>query len=304
MLAGKALLLGMQTFLRLDTAAPWWQGCVQVVATRKIYVSQKSTAKDDDSQAFAAKIGSALDFGNSFQMKRHIGEIGQNSNFSRLLTDVRVVITNANEITEGAEEKYELAWCDKLNYEIFSLFTTRYRLHKSVYTHHAVKSHEYIIIDILKSFHDLLLKGKIDFIDLTDSVVFCKLCALKSPATKRLMSRDIPTFIGEVVVPKNYENKKLMPWVFPKIIGNIIIDKIQIKFSSGNYNPMNEIYYYNSSNNHGKKMKPTWCNVEFNETILRCYDNAGKKNTGESKHFEKKNIQEFWEKYLKELELL
>ena len=63
-------------------------------------------------------------------------------------------------------------------------------------------------------------------------------------------------------------------------------------------------YIINSSNNHGKKMKPTWCNVEFNETILRCYDNAGKKNTGESKHFEKKNIQEFWEKYLKELELL
>ena len=235
----------------------------------------------------------------------YIGEIGQNSNFSRLLTDVRVVITNAGEITEGEEEKYELAWCDKLNYEIFSLFTTRYRLHKSVYTHHAVKSHEYIIIDILKSFHDLLLKGKIDFIDLTDSVVFCKLCAVKSTSTKRLMSRDIPTFIGEVVVPKNYENKKLMPWVFPKIIGNIIIDKIQIKFSSGNYNPMNEIFYYNSSKScdHGIKMKPTWCNVEFNETILRCYNNSGKKNTGETKHITNDEVIVFWNNYLKELDL-
>jgi HD superfamily phosphohydrolase len=227
----------------------------------------------------------------------YIGEIGQNSNFKRLITDVRVV--------ETKENTFELAWCHKLNYEIFSLFTTRYRLHKSIYTHHAVKSHEYIIIDILKNLYDLLLKGKIDFIDLTDSVVFCKLCAIKSRASLRLMSRDIPSFIGEISIPKNFENKKLLKETYPKRIANIIIDKIQIKFSSSNYNPMNEIYYYNYSEscNHGKKMKPTWCNVEFNETILRCYNNSGKKDTEETKHVSNDEVIEFWNNYLKELKL-
>uniref|UniRef100_A0A6C0FCA3 HD domain-containing protein n=1 Tax=viral metagenome TaxID=1070528 RepID=A0A6C0FCA3_9ZZZZ len=223
----------------------------------------------------------------------YIGEIGQNNNFKRLITDVRVV--------ETKEKTHELAWCYKLNYEIFSLFTTRYRLHKSVYTHHAVKSHEYIIIDILNNLHDLLLKGKVDFIDLTDSVVFCKLCAIKSSATKRLMSRDIPSFIGEIVIPKNYENKNFLKEPFPKRIANIIIDKIQIKFSSSNYNPMNKIYYYNCCK--VEKIKPTWCNVEFNETILRCYNNAGKKNTEETKHISNDEIIAFWDNYLKELGL-
>lgn len=227
----------------------------------------------------------------------YIGEIGQNSNFKRLITDVRVV--------ETKENTFELAWCHKLNYEIFSLFTTRYRLHKSIYTHHAVKSHEYIIIDILKNLYDLLLKGKIDFIDLTDSVVFCKLCSIKSKASLRLMSRDIPSFIGEIIIPKDFENKKLLKETYPKRIANIIIDKIQIKFSSSNYNPMNEIYYYNSSKSRdrGEKIKPTWCNVEFNETILRCYNNSGKNDTEETKHVSNNEVIDFWNNYLKELKL-
>ena len=227
----------------------------------------------------------------------YIGEIGQNSNFKRLITDVRVV--------ETKENTFELAWCHKLNYEIFSLFTTRYRLHKSIYTHHAVKSHEYIIIDILKNLYDLLLKGKINFIDLTDSVVFCKLCSIKSKASLRLMSRDIPSFIGEISVPKNFENKTFLKETYPKRIANIIIDKIQIKFSSSNYNPMNEIYYYNSSKSRdrGEKIKPTWCNVEFNETILRCYNNSGKNDTEETKHVSNNEVIDFWNNYLKELKL-
>lgn len=239
----------------------------------------------------------------------YIGEIGQNNNFKRLITDVRAAVTNKTEVFDGQEEIRQLTWCHKLNYEIFSLFTTRYRLHKSVYTHHAVKSHEYIIIDILNNLHDLLLKGKVDFIDLTDSVVFCKLCAVKSTSTKRLLSRDIPTFIGETIIPKKYENKKFLEETYPKRIANIIIDKIQIKFSSGNYNPMNEIFYYNSKNSgmlgafFGEKIKPTWCNVEFNETILRCYDNAGKKTTEESKYISTKDVMTFWDNYLKELGL-
>jgi hypothetical protein len=74
-LAGKALLVGIKEFLRLETMAPWWRAFVQIPAMRKIYVSQERTAHDDDSEAFAAKIGSALGSGNSFQMKRLAFEV-------------------------------------------------------------------------------------------------------------------------------------------------------------------------------------------------------------------------------------
>ena len=44
-----------------------------------------------------------------------------------------------------------LAWPDKLQDEIISLFETRYRLHKKVYCHRTVKSNEYIIADLLNN---------------------------------------------------------------------------------------------------------------------------------------------------------
>jgi HD superfamily phosphohydrolase len=221
----------------------------------------------------------------------YIGETGQNGNFKRLIVDVKVV---------SIGNTMELAWCHKLNYEIFSLFTTRYRLHKLVYTHHAVKSHEYVIMGILNNLHDKLVEKKINFIDLTDSVVFCKLCSIKSSAMKRLMTRDIPNFIGEIIVPKNISDGFLEE-TYPKRIANIIIDKIQIKFSTSSFNPMNEIYYYRGDI--VEKIKPTWCNIEFNETLLRCYNNAGKKNTNEIKHISNKEVINFWNNYLKELGL-
>lgn len=224
----------------------------------------------------------------------YIGEIGLTGNFKRLLVDVRVV--NVNGLT------MELAWCHKLNYEIFSLFTMRYKLHKLVYTHHAVKSHEFVIVDILNNLHTLLLENKINFIDITDSVVFCKLCSVKSKASARLLSRDIPTFVGEVIVPIGYNNETFLTETYPKRIANIVIDKINIKFSSSSYNPMDEILYYHSEAG-VSKMKSSWCNVEFNETILRCYNNSGKKNTQQVKHITDERVCEFWNNYLKELRL-
>ena len=74
--AGKVLLVGMQEFLRLGTMAPWWRGNTPRAATRKIYVSQESTAHDDDDcKAFAAKMSRALGPGSSFELKRLAFEV-------------------------------------------------------------------------------------------------------------------------------------------------------------------------------------------------------------------------------------
>jgi hypothetical protein len=68
--AGKALLVGMQAFLRIDTTGPIIGSLPQVAATRKMYVSPGITAHGNDGKTFAAKIGNALGPGNSFQIKR------------------------------------------------------------------------------------------------------------------------------------------------------------------------------------------------------------------------------------------
>ena len=62
--------------------------------------------------------------------------------FSRLITDMRVCLINQ------LPRKFFIAWPKKLQYEIYSLFSTRYRLHKEVYTHHTVRAYEIIIINI------------------------------------------------------------------------------------------------------------------------------------------------------------
>jgi HD superfamily phosphohydrolase len=50
---------------------------------------------------------------------------------------------------EQAKTEDVLAWPEKLQDEIISLFQTRYRLHKQVYTHHTVKAVEQIVSKIL-----------------------------------------------------------------------------------------------------------------------------------------------------------
>merc|ERR1711990_428944 len=62
-----------------------------------------------------------------------------------------------------------LCYSCKTKYDIYSLFHTRYRLHKQVYNHPVSKSYEYIIAEIiLKTIEE---NPKIRFIDLTDSVL-------------------------------------------------------------------------------------------------------------------------------------
>ena len=70
----------------------------------------------------------------------HIG-LPLQGEFSRLITMVKVCNYEDNKV---------LAWNKKLQYEIFLLFSSRYRLHKQVYTHHTVKSFEYLIIPIIQ----------------------------------------------------------------------------------------------------------------------------------------------------------
>ena len=74
---------------------------------------------------------------------------GINQKFERLLTmcDIKTYVFTDHDEQVKTEEV--LAWPEKLQDEIISLFQTRYRLHKQVYTHHTVKAVEQIVSKIL-----------------------------------------------------------------------------------------------------------------------------------------------------------
>lgn len=123
----------------------------------------------------------------------HIG-FGTSEKYERLLTKCRVVQYT---LPNNDQPSLMLAWPEKLQNEILSLFQTRYRLHKEVYTHHTVKSCEYIISDILV---DMLKQVKTPFKLLNDSMinwpVSNKIIRLKEQFDKRY----IPKMIGEKVL--------------------------------------------------------------------------------------------------------
>jgi len=238
----------------------------------------------------------------------YLGNVGIKGEFDRLITEARVVKT--------IDGTCELGWFHRLNYEIFSLFTNRYRFHKLVYNHHTVKAYEYLILNILKHFHKKIHKesptDRVEFLNLTDAVVNCQLHASKfKNIQNRLYKRQIPKMIGEHIISRHTNPeiyKKINNDTFPKRILNILIDKIDIGFSSGEINPMDEVYYYkkydsdNTDIPEGIKQKPIWNSKEFSETIIRCYhlnpDNHFESNSYE---LEKAKNEHNWNTYLKEL---
>ena len=211
----------------------------------------------------------------------HLG-IKITETFTRLITKVRVV-----NIPKGYQV---LAWPKKLEYNIFSLFASRYRLHKQVYNHHAIKAHEFIIIDILRK-----LKNKRggSCWKLTDSAVTCGLHKSHKDLLIKLQMRQIPKLLGEIVVKLPHDSYHPED-PNPCQILNMIIQTYKIGFASGNDNPLNQVYYFtqdnidmgytiNSQNN-------SFCiPSQFQELIVRMYSES--QNTTE--------VIQYWKQYIK-----
>ena len=193
----------------------------------------------------------------------HLG-IEMTGSFSRIINSVRVVKTkNGNEV---------LAWPKKLQFNIFNLFATRYKLHKQVYHHHAVKAHEFIITDILKK---LRTKYGKQCWQLTDSSVMCSLHKEYNHLIRKLQTRDIPKLVGEITVTlpnKGYD--ELEP--NPRLVFNNIFQTSKIGFSSGGRNPLNDVYYYRKTNkDFAEKLNPQHSSFcipsQHQELLVRMY---------------------------------
>ena len=163
----------------------------------------------------------------------HIGF--QYNDFSRLLTMIKVLEYNNNSV---------LAYNDKLEQDIYLLFSSRYRLHKQIYSHHAVKAFEYLLIPILKK----IKATNIDFIDFTDSVVLSRINSKHIEELENIYNRNLPILIGEEIIigPHNISKLELEK----QIDTNYILDIIKISLASNNnQDPLANVYYFNNKSN-------------------------------------------------------
>lgn len=187
----------------------------------------------------------------------HIGL--QINDFSRLLTMIKVIESNNNKM---------LAFHEKLQQDIYLLFSCRYRLHKQIYNHHAVKAFEYLLIPILKK----IKKSNINFIDFTDSVVLSRVNCNYLEELECIYQRKLPILIKErIMINKNIDKTEIKK----NFNDNFIVDVINLSLAGSNNNPFEKIIYFNNKSNEVSKI--TLENNSFiipenkSETIIRLY---------------------------------
>jgi len=168
----------------------------------------------------------------------HLG-ISHSGELKRLLKLIRIGKTQ--------NDNYELIWDYKAEFDVYSLFSTRYRLHRQVYTHHTVRAFEHVIIDILKKIKKTSTKPLYHY---SDSIV-TQYCYDNpdEPICQSLMTRNHPHYLGQVIV-KNHE----IPIKYNgfHLIGKgLILEEIRIGFVSGNTkkNPLKCVFYYEERKN-------------------------------------------------------
>lgn len=180
----------------------------------------------------------------------HLG-FGLNDRYERLITMCRVVDFNGDKV---------LSWPTKLQDEIVLLFRTRYRLHKNVYNHHAVKACEYLVADLIAgSAHDYKhFKQYYNFIRYTDSFVLAQARRDGSLGRifNRIMLRKLPKLLIEKIINKEKsdqlfaELQNFVSILNKNNIENKGIMKLKIGFISGNgENPLNNVVYFDKTNN-------------------------------------------------------
>ena len=175
------------------------------------------------------------------------------NDFSRILTMIKVIPYNNSLV---------LAWNEKIQHDIYLLFSCRYRLHKQIYNHHAVKAFEYLLIPILKK----IKNSGIEFINFTDSCIMTNIEDLKS-----IYERKLPILIEEKIKVNSSIN-------YNKNIINenkFIFDYVNISLAGKSFNPLDKVYYFNSSSSKAFTLisSQNSCIIPTNqiETIIRLY---------------------------------
>jgi len=182
----------------------------------------------------------------------HIGLF--HNDFSRILTMVKVLYYNNSLV---------LAWHEKIQHDIYLLFSCRYRLHKQIYNHHTVKAFEYLLIPIMKK----IKNTGIDFIHFTDSTIMNQHKELKT-----IYERKLPIMIKEDI-----KINSVRPTINYEKINNekFILDYITISLAGNCSDPLSKVYYFNNKTNSAFTINSSKNSfiipTKQSETIIRLY---------------------------------
>jgi len=182
----------------------------------------------------------------------HIG-LKFGGEWSRLLTMCEITqVSNTG--------RKQITWPKKLEYEILQLFSTRYRLHRQVYNHHTVKAYEYCIAKILKAER----QRKINFLDLNDSIIGCRIHGEYNKIRDNMSMRKIPKLIGEKILTME-EYNRIKNIKHPRIVINRIIDVTPLGFASSDHNPIENVILH--ENNKSEKSRQKLYHIDKNMSI-------------------------------------
>ena len=209
----------------------------------------------------------------------HLG-IKCGGEYERLIRQVKMV---------NYKGKNVLGWPEKLQDEIYSLFQTRYKLHKRFYNHHTVKAIEILLTEGQHLLPDMMS---------SDSSVLDT-----NYNSKEIYKRSLPKMLGEIVLApnlykeicekiKSFHNDKKNPLLTLKRLNNSIkvyFSIAKIGFSSDCNNPFLNIPYYNTKYTenipNGYTKNPTMFEVtnhyNYQEIIVRIFIKNNRKMTKE-----------------------
>ena len=159
----------------------------------------------------------------------------------------------------------KICFPSKCSFDISDLYYTRYKLHKQIYTHSAVRAIEYMVLDIIR-----ILDGKLNLVkkildvgrmhEITDNILdMCYLLDDKKciKLLERIRTRDLYKIV--------FEGNS-----FDKELDGVIVDKIKLNYSMNDKNPLNFVYLYENYeivDNNFLFLKPD----KFEEDIIRVY---------------------------------
>tara|TARA_B100001564_G_scaffold358294_1_gene376576 strand:- start:5117 stop:6271 length:1155 start_codon:yes stop_codon:yes gene_type:complete len=182
----------------------------------------------------------------------HIGLF--HNDFSRILTMVKVLYYNNSLV---------LAWHEKIQHDIYLLFSCRYRLHKQIYNHRTVKAFEYLLIPIMKK----IKNTGIDFIHFTDSTIMNQHKELEA-----IYERKLPIMINEDI-----KINPTRPTIDYEKINNekVVLDYVTISLASNCSDPLSKVYYFNNKTNSAFTINSSKNSfiipTKQSETIIRLY---------------------------------
>ena len=185
---------------------------------------------------------------------------------SRLIKEARVI-----------DDK--ICFPKKCYFEISDLYYTRYKLHKQIYTHNAVRSIEYMVLDILKE-----LDNNINFIEkttniskfhhLTDSILDLSYFFQNERAIQiyeNIRQRKLYKFVMEIN-ENNFDTESFNEKIKSLELNDIVIvDNIKLNYSMDEKNPLKFVSLYENFEIVNKDNISFLYPQKFEEKVLKIY---------------------------------